>query len=169
MDVMAELGTDLFFVCANTSPQSTGSLERIAEDLYALGEHARQRGFRVGFVALAWSKHIHDYRDAWEVVRRANHPVVGLVLDAPPGPGAPAPPTPPPGGGSGAAGGFQKKLFLKVFLSKLLLPGLVLELWAFAEHRTGLKLGRRWVWVLQGKTPAVQERAALGEHFRRVV
>lgn len=81
MDVMAELGTDLFFVCANTSPQSTGSLERIAEDLYELGERAQQRGFRVGYEALAWSKHIYDYRDAWEVVRRANHPAVGLILD----------------------------------------------------------------------------------------
>ena len=26
-------------------------------------------------------RHIHDYRDAWEVVRRAGHPAVGLVLD----------------------------------------------------------------------------------------
>jgi len=81
MDVMTELGTDLFFVCASTSPLSSGSLERIAEDLYALGERAQQRGFRVGYEALAWSKHIHDYRDAWEVVRRANHPAVGIILD----------------------------------------------------------------------------------------
>ena len=37
---------------------------------------------RVGFEALAWGRHINDYRDAWEVVRRANHPAIGLVLDS---------------------------------------------------------------------------------------
>src|SRR6202035_2861946 len=33
------------------------------------------------FEALAWGRHINDYRDAWEVVRRADHPAIGLVLD----------------------------------------------------------------------------------------
>ena len=42
----------------------------------------RRRGMRVGFEALAWGRHVHDYRDAWEVVRRADHPAVGLVLDS---------------------------------------------------------------------------------------
>ena len=37
---------------------------------------------RVGFEALSWGKHIHDYRDAWEVVRRADHKALGLVLDS---------------------------------------------------------------------------------------
>jgi 4-hydroxyphenylpyruvate dioxygenase len=37
---------------------------------------------RVGFEALAWGKHTWDYRDAWEIVRRANHPCVGAVLDS---------------------------------------------------------------------------------------
>ena len=37
---------------------------------------------RVAFEALAWGNHVNDYRDAWEVIRRANHPAVGLVLDS---------------------------------------------------------------------------------------
>ena len=28
---------------------------------------------RVGYEALAWGRQIHDHRDAWEVVRRADH------------------------------------------------------------------------------------------------
>jgi 4-hydroxyphenylpyruvate dioxygenase len=36
---------------------------------------------RVGFEALAWGRHINDYRDAWEAVRRADHPAIGIVLD----------------------------------------------------------------------------------------
>src|SRR5262249_29815336 len=50
-------------------------------DFHELGERAKKRGMRVGFEALSWGRHIHDYRDAWEVVRRADHPAVGLVLD----------------------------------------------------------------------------------------
>lgn len=80
-DLMAELGSDLLLVCSNVSPQSLGGVDRAAADFHALGERAARRGMRVGFEALAWGRHISDYRDAWEVVRRAGHPAIGLVLD----------------------------------------------------------------------------------------
>ena len=80
-DVMEELGCDLLMICSNVSPDSLGGIDRAATDLHDLGERAAKRGLRVAFEALAWGKHINDYRDAWEVVRRANHPAVGLVLD----------------------------------------------------------------------------------------
>lgn len=80
-DLMEELGTDLLMVCSNVSPQSLGGLDRAAADLAELGERAAKRGLRVAFEALSWGRHINDYRDSWEVVRRANHPAVGLVLD----------------------------------------------------------------------------------------
>lgn len=81
-DLMAELGCDLLMVCSNVSPESAGGIDRAAEDFHALGERAAKRGMRVGFEALAWGRHINDYRDAWEVVRRAGHASVGLVLDS---------------------------------------------------------------------------------------
>ena len=37
---------------------------------------------RVGYEALAWGRHVNDHRDAWEIVRRADHPNVGLILDS---------------------------------------------------------------------------------------
>ena len=80
-DVMQELGCDLLMVCSNVSPESLGGVDRAAADLRELGERAARRGVRVAFEALAWGRHINDYRDAWETVRRANHPAVGLVLD----------------------------------------------------------------------------------------
>ncbi|MCZ7658990.1 MAG: sugar phosphate isomerase/epimerase and 4-hydroxyphenylpyruvate domain-containing protein [Xanthobacteraceae bacterium] len=82
LDVMQELGCDLLLVCSNVSPDSLGGIDRAAADLHALGERAAQRGLRIGFEALAWGRHIADYRDAWEAVRRAGHPAVGLVLDS---------------------------------------------------------------------------------------
>jgi len=80
-DLMGELGCDLLLVCSNVSPQSLGGIDRAAADLRDLGERASRRGMRIAFEALAWGRHINDYRDAWEAVRRADHPAVGLVLD----------------------------------------------------------------------------------------
>jgi 4-hydroxyphenylpyruvate dioxygenase len=80
-DVMEELGCDLLMICSNVAPNSLGGIERAAADLHELGERASKRGIRVAFEALAWGRHISDYRDAWEAVRRASHPAVGLVLD----------------------------------------------------------------------------------------
>jgi 4-hydroxyphenylpyruvate dioxygenase len=81
-DLMQELGTDLLLVCSNVSPQALGGIDRAAADFHELGERAAKRGLRVGYEALAWGRHINDHRDAWEIVRRANHPNIGLVLDS---------------------------------------------------------------------------------------
>ena len=78
---MEALGCDLLMVCSNVSPDSLGGIDRAAADLRELGDRAARRGMRVAFEALAWGRHINDYRDAWEAVRRADHPAVGLVLD----------------------------------------------------------------------------------------
>src|SRR5882757_4157751 len=72
-DLMQELGTDLLLICSNVSPHSLGGIDRAADDFRELGDRAAKRGLRVGYEALAWGRHINDYRDAWEIVRRADH------------------------------------------------------------------------------------------------
>jgi 4-hydroxyphenylpyruvate dioxygenase len=81
-DLMQELGTDLMLVCSTVSPMALGGVDRAAADFHDLGERAARRGLRVGYEALAWGRHINDHRDAWEIVRRANHPNIGLILDS---------------------------------------------------------------------------------------
>ena len=81
-DLMQELGTDLLLICSSCHPQALGGIDRMAQDFHELGERAAKRGLRVGFEALAWGKHVNDHRDAWEVVRRADHQSVGLILDS---------------------------------------------------------------------------------------
>lgn len=81
-DLMEQLGTDLMLVCSNVSPVSLGGIDRAADDLRELGERAAKRGLRVGYEALAWGRHINDHRDAWEIVRRASHDNVGLIVDS---------------------------------------------------------------------------------------
>lgn len=80
-DLLQELGADLLFVCSSVAPDAEGGIDRLAADFRELGQRAGLRGLRVGYEALAWGRHISDYRDSWEVVRRADSPHVGLILD----------------------------------------------------------------------------------------
>ncbi len=81
-DLMGELGCDLMLVCSNVSPEALGGIDRLAADFHELGTRSEKHAIRVGFEALAWGRHVHDYRDAWEVVRRADHAHVGTILDS---------------------------------------------------------------------------------------
>lgn len=81
-DLMGELGTDLMLVCSSVSPLALGGVDRAAADLRELGERAARRGLRVGYEALAWGRHVNDHRDAWEIVRRADHANIGIILDS---------------------------------------------------------------------------------------
>lgn len=81
-DVMQELGCEMMLVCSAVHAEALGGIDRAAADFAKLGERAAARGLRVGYEALAWGRHVDDHRDAWEIVRRADHPNVGLVLDS---------------------------------------------------------------------------------------
>jgi 4-hydroxyphenylpyruvate dioxygenase len=81
-DVMAELGAKALLVCSSCSPLAEGDRGRMVADLRDAGDRAAARGLRIGYEALAWGRHVNDHRDAWSLVRDADHPAVGLVLDS---------------------------------------------------------------------------------------
>ncbi|WP_417720951.1 bifunctional sugar phosphate isomerase/epimerase/4-hydroxyphenylpyruvate dioxygenase family protein [Salipiger sp.] len=81
-DLMNEMGCDLVLFCSSTHPEALGGIDRAADDFAELGARAAKRGIRVGYEALCWGKHVNDHRDAWEIVRRADHPNIGLILDS---------------------------------------------------------------------------------------
>jgi 4-hydroxyphenylpyruvate dioxygenase len=81
-DTMQALGTDLVLVCSAVSPAASGDRDRIVADLQELGDRAAARGLRIGYEALAWGRYVNDHRDAWDIVRAAQHPAVGLILDS---------------------------------------------------------------------------------------
>lgn len=81
-DLMEELGAPLMLVCSSVAPAALGGIDRAAADFRELGERAGRRGLKVGYEALAWGRHVNDHREAWEVVRRADHASVGLILDS---------------------------------------------------------------------------------------
>lgn len=81
-DVMEQLGAEMVLVCSNVQEVAIDDPTRAAADLRRMAEAAAQRGLRVGYEALAWGRHTRLWRQAWDIVQRADHPALGLVLDS---------------------------------------------------------------------------------------
>ncbi|MBP2231070.1 4-hydroxyphenylpyruvate dioxygenase [Azospirillum agricola] len=81
-DVMQALGTDLVLVCSNTQAAAIDDPARAAADLAEMAERAHRRGLRVGYEALAWGRHVNRWSQAWDIVQRAGHPALGLIVDS---------------------------------------------------------------------------------------
>ncbi|UUQ66828.1 bifunctional sugar phosphate isomerase/epimerase/4-hydroxyphenylpyruvate dioxygenase family protein [Pseudomonas fuscovaginae UPB0736] len=81
-DLMQELGTDLVLVCSNASADSLGDQQILVDDLRLLAERAGARGLRIGYEALAWGRHVNTYQQVWDIVRQADHPNLGVLLDS---------------------------------------------------------------------------------------
>jgi 4-hydroxyphenylpyruvate dioxygenase len=81
-DIMQALGTDLVLVCSNVQPSAIDDDARAAADLAEMAERAARRGLRVGYEALAWGRHVSRWRHAWNIVQRADHPALGLIVDS---------------------------------------------------------------------------------------
>jgi 4-hydroxyphenylpyruvate dioxygenase len=82
LDLMDELGARLLCLCSNVAPEAIDDPARAAEDLAQLADAARGRGYRIGYEALAWGTHVRDWMQAWDIVRRADRPNLGVVLDS---------------------------------------------------------------------------------------
>lgn len=87
---MRAFDTDLVFMCASVRKDDgiTSDLKAVARDLAELGDMAAAfsradggRILRVGYEGLSWATR-NTWSSSWEVVRFANRPNVGLVLDA---------------------------------------------------------------------------------------
>lgn len=82
MDQMGLISCDTLALPSNSAPDSSGDRDKIIADLIRLGDLAQSRGMRIAFEPISWGRSIKDYRDGWAVVRDANHPCVGLMLDS---------------------------------------------------------------------------------------
>ncbi len=81
-DLMEEMGAQLMLCCSNTSPLVIDDPALAVEQLQELARRAAQRGLRIGFEALAWGRATKLYGQAWDIVRQANQPNLGLILDS---------------------------------------------------------------------------------------
>src|SRR6202049_4038106 len=81
-DTMADLGATLLLACSNTEADVSDDEERAAGQLFELAERAGRRGLKIGYEALAWGTRVATFDKAFRIVRRADHPHLGLVLDS---------------------------------------------------------------------------------------
>jgi 4-hydroxyphenylpyruvate dioxygenase len=81
-DVMQALGTDLTLVCSNTQAATIDDDARAADDLREMAERAARRGLRIGYEALSWARNVRLWGQAWRIVRMADHPALGLIVDS---------------------------------------------------------------------------------------
>ena len=81
-DVMDELGCDLLLVCSSPSDDAVADRDLLAEQLGTAADVAATRGKRLAYEALAWGRHINDFRDAAAVVAQVSHPALGTCLDS---------------------------------------------------------------------------------------
>ncbi|GAA4780121.1 sugar phosphate isomerase/epimerase and 4-hydroxyphenylpyruvate domain-containing protein [Actinomycetospora chlora] len=80
--VMRALGTDTVLVCSSVAPDAVADPDRLAGQLHGLAERAADHGLRLAYEALAWGRHVDTWEASWDVVRRADHPALGLCLDS---------------------------------------------------------------------------------------
>jgi len=81
-DTLHDLGGDFLLACSSTREDASNDPARAAETLNDLASLAEERGMRIGYEALAWGRHVDDYRQAWEIVQQADHPALSIVLDS---------------------------------------------------------------------------------------
>nr|WP_055484410.1 sugar phosphate isomerase/epimerase and 4-hydroxyphenylpyruvate domain-containing protein [Streptomyces sp. WMMB 322] len=81
-DLMERLGADTVLVCSTLSPHATDDDGLAAAQLRALADRAATRGMRVAYEALAWGRFVNSWEHSWQIVRRADHPNLGLCLDS---------------------------------------------------------------------------------------
>jgi 4-hydroxyphenylpyruvate dioxygenase len=81
-DLMRRLGMDLVLCCSNVATATEDDDEVSASQLRRLGDLAARYGVRIAYEALAWGRFVNDYRRAWRIVQRADHPAVGVCLDS---------------------------------------------------------------------------------------
>ncbi len=80
--VMEELGTDMMLVCSSVAADAVNDPRRLADQFHTLAERASRRGMKIAYEALAWGRHVNTWGQSWEVVRRGDHPSLGVCLDS---------------------------------------------------------------------------------------
>lgn len=83
--LMDAAGTDMLQVGATDTPahKLCENKEALAADLAALADLLREHNseYRLAYENWCWATHAPAWRDAWDLVRRADRPNIGLCLD----------------------------------------------------------------------------------------
>lgn len=82
LDMCAELESRVLLVCSSTLSHAADDRDQIAHDLGKLAMLAVPFGIAIAYEPLSWGRNISDVGAAWDVVRRADVPNLGLGVDS---------------------------------------------------------------------------------------
>ena len=82
LGLMARLGAGTVLICSSVAPDTLDDDDLAAAQLRELAELAAGHGMRIAYEALAWGRHVSTWEHSWDIVRRADHPALGLCLDS---------------------------------------------------------------------------------------
>lgn len=81
-EVMQRLGADMMLLCSNVATATVPDFDVAATQIGALADLAAEYGIDIAYEALAWGRYVSDYRDAWDIVQRADRANLGVCLDS---------------------------------------------------------------------------------------
>jgi sugar phosphate isomerase/epimerase len=79
--IMQAVGTDMLQVGSSDSPGISSSFDELASDLAELADLCAESGFKIAYENWCWATHAPNWKDVWEIVKKADRPNVGLCLD----------------------------------------------------------------------------------------
>jgi sugar phosphate isomerase/epimerase len=82
LSMCAALGCRVLLACSSTSQHASVDPGAIARDLRKLAMLAVPLQIKVAFEGLSWGRTINQYTQAWDVVRRADMPNLGIGIDS---------------------------------------------------------------------------------------
>lgn len=82
LEMCAALDCRVLLACSSTSTHASGDPGDIARDLRRLAMLALPLRIKVAYEGLSWGRAIDEYTTAWDVVRRADCPNLGLGIDS---------------------------------------------------------------------------------------
>jgi sugar phosphate isomerase/epimerase len=82
LEMCAALGCKVLLACSSTSTHASQDLDHIARDLRKLAMLAIPYGIRIAYEGLSWGRTVNEFTSAWDVIRRADCPNLGVGIDS---------------------------------------------------------------------------------------
>jgi 2-keto-myo-inositol isomerase len=76
------VGAPVLLVSSSTSAHASADADAVAFDLAELASMAAPLDVRIAYEALSWGRHVGEYAQAWDIVERAGHANLGIVIDS---------------------------------------------------------------------------------------
>ncbi|MEU1970828.1 TIM barrel protein [Microbacterium sp. NPDC019599] len=81
LGLVEQLGAGTLVCCSSRSASGLDDDDLTVEQLGVLADAASSRGIRLAYEAVPWGR-VRTHEDAWHIVRRVDHPALGLCLDS---------------------------------------------------------------------------------------